>query len=524
MNALRARACAAALFVVLGGSACGAKAPSTRPTQVESADLLQQVPADTPFLVHLFPEMVDNIGIGFGGEIVAKLKSRILSPEKLSGSSPKDRIKSEIGRELAPYDAAALARVGWDVDHSELVIYGHGIVPVLRASMDGAKARAALQRVIARAGVDVPMRDAGGAPYIVVSTKPDAPSLVVMFHAHQVAAALTYEPDAIVSHLALLEPAVPAFEETRGAWPRDPGAPRNAAVFFAINPHGIARAMRAGDFPLLSRGEHVEPPCMNALADVVDDLPKVVNEYWSDGDQAWTSYSLSKNALLAELVDGAPGLPHWIDDPLPDIELGVGIEPAKILAFVQDVWSRAQATQSVCGRDAQPALEFGPHGAALSHVRGLTVAGDIHGKNVHLGGELVADDAAPVWSWIGPTFFGQALPDLEPNKITPLGNLNNLELALGFNEKQIWGSLGSAERALQLGKPGLVPPVPGTLLRFHISQRLIHAVRAGEVFFFGFDFAGEGTQYDSGMDIDASVRGDVVVVRTWGSMKVAKRK
>jgi hypothetical protein len=528
MTIRRAGALTMALFMSLGG--CGSKGTSkerAKDTPAAAAgtsdDLLRYVPTDTAYVAHMSSDMFKVTDTWLTAMLMPDLKGAIIGREALPGATPKERLRSEIARELAPLDASALARIGWDAERSSAVVYGHGLVPVLRASMNGATARAALTRAAKRAGIELESLEANGTPYTIIppTGEHDVP-IAVVFHAHQVVAAMTSELAPVLPHLMSLEPATPSFATDRGAKPRNPSAPASARVFIAAEPERVAGALRAGELRLVSRDPRFTAQCASEIADLIDELPAFTDEMWIEDDVAIHSYTFAKNPLIERLVPADPELPRWIDKPEPPLQVALGISPAPFLTWLEEFSKRNQVRRRACGKDVQTPLELGPHLAALSHVKSLVIAGDVRGKSVHLGAAIDVDDTAPVLAWIGATFFGQPLPELPLDQLVGLVEVNGMKFGLVRSEGAIFAALGSTDRLSQLAKLEGVSSPAGTIARAYMDVELARDIRAGKVDFFGSNMKPvSGPTFDSGVMIDVSVLGDVLVIHQAGSTQMA---
>ncbi len=514
---------AAVISVSLVG--CGAKAGTPSDTRIpKQSDLLTYVPADTPYVVHLVPEQLAMMGPGLTREFVEGVAGRVLGREELPTAEPGARLRSELARELMPLDAKALARVGWDPERSEAVLYGHGLVPVLRASLDGAKARAALERAAARAKITIDAREQDGVPYVILPPYGEQKlSVVIAFHATQVTAAITLEPEQIIIQLVSLEPAATSLATSYGKKPRDPGAPTSAWLFAAVEPARIAERLRAGDLALLTRKPDFTPACTASLADFVAELPPITNEVWREGDVVSMSYTLAMTPVVANVVADNPGI-RWVADPEPDVQLATSLRAGKVLGFFEAMWSKQQQVRAACGDEVETDFGLPAALAPLDHVTGLVIAGDVKGDAIHLGARLDVDEVAPLWTWIGEQFGTGSLPEMPENEINSLGKVNGLELALGHRPTTILGSHGAHDRVIQLSKGEGMVTLPRTLLRCHVGRDVMRKIRSGEISFFGIKPRPvHGDVYDSGMDIDVSLYGELLVARTTGTAVLATK-
>jgi hypothetical protein len=505
---------ASALLVPLAG--CGSTASSSRPAASRApTDLLTFVPSETPYVANLTPEIIELTVDTLGAQLLGKLRSKIIDEEKLPASTPRERLRSEILRELAPFDTAALAKVGWDSKKASAVVYGVGLTPVLRATMNGPNARALIERAATRAGITLETRESGGVPFAIIpALEESGPSIVVAFHPQQIAAALTKKPDEIVSHLVSLAPAAPSLATSNGAKPRDPTAPAGAQLYFAIEPARIADALRGGDLVVLSVANDATPACLNSVADLIDDVPPITYELWREGDTAIGSYTFPINALLAGVIPTNVALPRWVDNPAPDAQLAVGLKLGPVFALVDDIAGRIQDTRVACGKEREPSPQLSKDFEALTHVHGLNAVGELDRNAIRYAAVLDTDDGAAVWKWIGAHLGSVPLPDLPPHEIHRLGEIGGFPFMAGYDSTTIVASLGAIEHAEKFIRPGAFKPVKGSFLHLHLSRDLVRAVRAGQVPFFGADF-----ELDSGNDIVASVFGGMVVVRTTGDLR-----
>ena len=174
--------------------------------------MIDQVPSDTPYAMSFDQNLLaaTTFEVDTVRSIVeGLLRDAVLSPQAAATASSEDRFASEVARELLPFDDAALRRIGWLPGESELVVYGHGLIPVARLRADGRAAHAAWRRVSARAGLALPEASWRGVPYVRLPPRGKrTQTIVVAFLPHQVALTLTTRPEAILDYLIDEAPAV----------------------------------------------------------------------------------------------------------------------------------------------------------------------------------------------------------------------------------------------------------------------------------------------------------------------------
>ena len=458
---------------------------ATAPGPAASRSLLIHVPTTTPYVVQLTQ---GQLGMFSGSSesveliqsIVSGLAAELLDPEAPPPSDAPTRLRAALARELMPFDDTALARVGWQAGRSEAVLYGEGLVPVLRVRLDGDTARAALRRAITRAQVTVTEGEQAGVPYVrLPPLAPDQLPVVIAFHRDQVALAFTLAPDEVLPHLASLAPALPSIATDRGRKPRDPAAPADAWMLFAIDPSRVASALRAGDLRKVVRAPQLDDACVARIAALLDRLPPFANDFWRVGDQVTTSYLLALTPELRAPFEAAPGLPLWLTTPVPGVQLAVGFRPAPVLALLDRLSAELEATRTSCGRPPRAPLALSSALGELAAIESFAVVGDAQDGALHLAGAFVTGDAGPVWTALARLLPVPIGPLPEDRKLRPLPPVNGLPTFLGHAGPILLGGLGSMTWVEHLTETGWTP-VPDVLLRARVERALMLRFRNGE--------------------------------------------
>src|SRR5688500_14221462 len=168
----------AAILLVVLAAACGSKTARTSGPRLspQGDALLRRVPADTPYLVAVLEPMPAgymkkeagvlrqlDAGVQYLDGLTRQAREAGLSVDQLE---PEARLVfeavAELGGRITP---ESLARIGIGADLRG-VLYAVDLLPVAHLLLsDGAKLRAAVDRVVAKAGYQLPVVRAGGREY-----------------------------------------------------------------------------------------------------------------------------------------------------------------------------------------------------------------------------------------------------------------------------------------------------------------------------------------------------------------------
>lgn len=385
--------------------ACSGAAPAVAPPVAPpriAARVIDQVPSDTPYAMAMDQTMLSATTFEVAAirtAIEAGLREAVLSPAAAATASIEDRLGSEVARELLPFDDAALRRIGWLPGVSEVVLYGHGLIPVLRLRADGRAALAAWRRVSARAGLQMPESSWRGVPYIrLLPRGKRTQTIVIAFLPRQVAATIAMQPDAVLDHLI---DEAPVADPLMPRWLRahfDPERPADAWPYLWVNASAAAPRVRDG-LDLAQLG-FVEPPgCRAAIADAAGALPTLSAMYWRVGADMVASYAMPLPPAWRALIDPDRAVAHWLRDARPGLQLGWRVPADELVAGVTAVAAPVRAALQACGDPVEDALA--PLAALpLRQLRGGTMAVEVVDGAGLAVASLEALDVGALWSWL----------------------------------------------------------------------------------------------------------------------------
>lgn len=385
--------------------ACSGAAPAVAPPVPAprvAARVIDQVPSDTPYAMAMDQTMLSATTFEMTvmrTMIETELRKAVLTPAAAATASTSDRLGSEVARELLPFDDAALRRVGWLPGESELVLYGDGLIPVLRLRADGRAALAAWRRVSARAGVKVPESSWRGVPYLqILPQGKRTQTIVVAFLPRQVAITLALRPDAILDHLI---DEVPAADPLLPRWRRahiDAERPAEPSPLMWVNASAAAPRLRDG-LDLAQLGEVLAPACRRAAAEAVVGLPPFSVMYWRDDEEFVASYAIPLPAALRSVVGEGHAAVHWLADARPGVQLAWGVPADELVAGVRGLVAPIFAALRACGKPAPDELAAFD-ALPLRQLRGGAAALEVTDGTAAAVVALTALDVGALWSWL----------------------------------------------------------------------------------------------------------------------------
>lgn len=399
------RALRIVVLIAATALACGGApppvAPPAKPAAV-AARVVDQVPSDTPYVMAMDQTMLSAATfemVAARSAIEAGLRAAILSPAAAATAAVEDRLGNEVARELLPFDDAALRRIGWLPGESELVVYGHGLLPILRVRADGRAALAAWRRVSTRAGVTLPESDWRGVPYIQVPPRGKrTQTIVVAFLPRQVVATLAMRPDAVLDHLI---DEAPAADPLMPRWQRahlDPERPDDAWPYLWLNPGAAAPRLRDG-LDLAYLGLVKPPKCRAAMAAAAAALPNLSAMYWRAGDDIVASYAVPLPTVWQPLFGEGRAVAHWLADARPGVQLGWRVPADELVAGIAAIAAPVRAALRACGEPADDALA-NLASLPLRQLRGGTVTAEVVDGVAAVVISLEALDVGALWGWL----------------------------------------------------------------------------------------------------------------------------
>ena len=441
VRALRVVVLSAAAAALACGGAPPPTAPPPKPAAI-AARVIDQVPSDTPYAMSFDQNLLaaTTFEVDTVRSIVeGLLRDAVLSPQAAATASSEDRFASEVARELLPFDDAALRRIGWLPGESELVVYGHGLIPVARLRADGRAAHAAWRRVSARAGLALPEASWRGVPYVRLPPRGKrTQTIVVAFLPHQVALTLTTRPEAILDYLIDEAPAVdPLLPRWRRAHV-DPDRPADAWPVTWINAGAAAPRLRDGD-DLAQLDWAASAACRAAVVDAVAGVPTVSAMYWRDGDELVASYAVPLPAALRSLFAASHGRGHWLDDARPGLQVAWRVPADELVQGAAAVATPIVAALRACDEPvAEPFAAFAR--LPLRQLRGGTVAMEVTDGEAALVVALEALDVGMLWAWLQQVLPLRAFP--RPGEVQAVPLMPGQTLFATATSREIGFSVG----------------------------------------------------------------------------------
>ncbi|HVK78522.1 MAG TPA: hypothetical protein VM734_34720 [Kofleriaceae bacterium] len=497
---------------------------STAPARAPS--LLAYVPADTPYVFHVGADMFSLPSISFDyrtarSKIVTGLSAAVLPADELAEAAPRERLGSELARELLPLDEQARARVGWIAGKSGFVLYGLGLVPVLRVRLDGTQARAALGRVLARAKIEVAEARWHDVPYVLLPPlAASAPPLVVVFHPDQVVAAFAREPHEILPHLADRNP-LPASLASWNPRRADPDVPADANLMFLFEPARAAARLRTADDLAQLTARSVDRACLGAIAGLLDGLPALTNSHWVDGPRVGSAYTIELAPATAKALRAGAGIPHWLtDDARPRIQFAFAIPLAALEAAARRFYAALAATDRACDPDEpMPAFpdalrELGPlaHATGGSYVLEIEPGRGDRPDQIGMAGLIAVPDVAGVWAWLSRMVPLGPLPPVGEVLPFPLGT-DQVRIMVG--PRAVGGSAGAFD-ASRLRRLMTSDGLGGVVAALEVDAAAVESVRGGAQIF------GEPMDDEEDEDDDEPVHDTLIFARIAGNHLVMR--
>lgn len=441
----RGRPLGVVILIAAMALACGGAAPAAAPPVVAprvAARVVDQVPSDTPYVTAMDQAMLAATTFevaAIRSAVETGLREAVLSPAAAATASVEDRLGSEVARELLPFDDAALRRIGWLPGVSEVVLYGHGLIPVLRLRADGRAALAAWRRISARAGLQMPESSWRGVPYIQLPPRGKrTQTIVIAFLPRQVVATIAMHPDAVLDHLI---DEAPAPDPLMPRWRRahfDPERPADAWPYLWVNASAAAPRVRDG-LDLAQLGFAKPPACRAAIADAADALPTLSAMYWRAGADMVASYALQLPPAWRALIDRDRAVAHWLRDARPGLQLGWRVPADELVAGLTAIVAPIRAALQACDDPVEDALAPLAR-LPLRQLRGGTIAVEVVDGAGLAVASLEALDVGALWSWLQSLLPVGAFP--RPGEVRTVPLLPGLTLLAIATSREIGLSVG----------------------------------------------------------------------------------
>jgi hypothetical protein len=377
----KAHDAAAAAPVVAVAPAIDAPVVDTAVVTGPRDPLFGQIPHDTPYLFiqreqGVFGKTPTDALLELRGSV--KPWFGLFVPDD-SQITPSGRLAVAAARLFLDLDEATLRKIGFGDPARTMVMYGLGLVPVVRLEVDGALLRERFMAEAARAGAAQPFADWHGRPYVQWSLGDGGAALVVMFRDDQLAIAIARNAADVLPHLAGEAPAPVPLDEA--ALLRAGGVSGTLTMW--IDPARAAALVGgtgAGALPAL-----VDAPagCGAALAPVIAGLPPIAAAATASGDRVAVTMRVGPVPMFAETLRGvAHPIAHWPTAPPPRdtayYGLGMGVLP--ILTTVAGFADRMGAASAACGGEPpgpSKALLVTLAGAPLAALEGFSAIQDV---------------------------------------------------------------------------------------------------------------------------------------------------
>ncbi|MCA9527244.1 MAG: hypothetical protein KC549_13220, partial [Myxococcales bacterium] len=329
-------------------------------TAIAAEALLAPVPADTPYVMaNLAPLPADfqaKLGTALD-PLLKKFEAELVKEKASLGDSPEDKLGKAIVEELeGNLSRAGMEKLGLDPD-MRFVIYGMGLMPVLRMQLkDAATFQATVARVEAKAGLKAPTAKLGDQTYWLVQE--DGMTIAIAVVGNFLVAGVV--PDALApkalplmfGQAAPSASASAAFKASAQKHGFQGFAGYIDATIIASTVMGDAQGLSGEIFTALSKGEApvLPPVCKTEISGMVANFPRVAFGYTEvSGQRIAARYILeAKPALAQELKGLTNAVPGLGKDEGALLAFGAGLNLQKALDFAKAKAGAVKAAPYQC--------------------------------------------------------------------------------------------------------------------------------------------------------------------------------
>ncbi|MEZ4469580.1 MAG: hypothetical protein R3F60_02020 [bacterium] len=327
---------------------------------VTAAALLAPVPADTPYVMANLAPLPADFSAKLGtalDPLFKKLEAELASEKGRLGDSPEDKLGKAVIEELeGNLSRAGMEKLGLDPD-MRFVIYGLGLMPVMRIQLkDAATFKATIARIEGKAGMKAPTAKLGEQEYWLVQE--NGMTIAVGIVGNFLVAGVV--PDATAPKALPLMFGQAAPEQTASAAFMASAAKHGFkgfagyidATLIAATVMGDAKGLAGEIFTALSKGEapQLPPVCKTEIGDMVAQFPRVAFGYTEiSGQKVAARYILeTKPALAQELKGLTNAVPGLGKDEGALLAFGAAINVQKALDFAKAKAKAIQAAPYQC--------------------------------------------------------------------------------------------------------------------------------------------------------------------------------
>lgn len=372
--------------------------------------------------------------------------------------------------ELLDSKVAQLA--GWREGESVMVMYGLGFDTVVRATLDGAKLRATIERAAATSGYPLTSTTANGRALYRVEIPAPAFTiwLLLAIDDHGVVAAFTGDPDRLTEHVVAASPTGPRYDTAAVVAAAYPDGRPNARFSGALHPSRLADALGA---LVARRPSWLAPfePCAAAAVGLLAATPSV-RMGWVPGKGTFEAvFVVDASASTVERLGRAQrALPRWREGD-GRMRLGLGVGPTTLVDVVEPWFTTFDSTASACGGG----------GTAVATLRSLVAPAPMalidaavvewNPKTKGIAAAVVGRDLAALWASLRGMLPLRPQPPAPRELVTMPGAVAlGATDALGFG---VGDSPTDAVTELLAASPG-----PPAVLSFEMGRDVLDMARA----------------------------------------------
>ena len=373
--------------------------------------LLEYVPADTPYaLVVLDPAaMSASTSWAHVDRIVAALHDNLVARRpSLDEMGGDHRFLAELFFELGGrFNTRSLARLGID-EHSQAVLYGWGLAPVLRIHLDGAAFQAAIDRAARRARYTLPVRKRGNRSYYAFAL--DKVTLLAVVGPGEVTLALARDPEPLLPHVVGDERPATSLAATGALGKLAARWQMRGDTAFLLDPGQAAAHIRKRGPGVDALIRDDERACAEAIAGAFGDLPRMT--MFGDASKPDHSDAVFAFELGADRGRRAAGavtaIPRWpADRGAAKLLVGLGVRPMTLIDGLAGWIDEISPKLVACGSKSDDKASAGLAPLRMSplpQVTGATVAVrelDLDKGKFGVAAVIALPDPVAVWKLLG---------------------------------------------------------------------------------------------------------------------------
>lgn len=479
------------------------------------AELAAFVPADTAAALFFDRALIDHPLVG-GDAALAEPRRDLAAAAAGPRTTPAERFWGLIAEELAPLDKDALRRFGWISGKSTVVVYTVGLVPVVRARVDGKTFRAMLDRASAASGLKPTEGNWQGKPYLSFKPGEEEMQILLAISDDQVVMAVASRPERVLGHLTDF---APRPDSLASAWPIADGAGR----FSWLEPSRFGALIADPEQLRILIGDDEDTPnatCLGAVGRFIATLPRMTSTTIGDDRRFSMQVVFELSDEVAAMLRGGP-VPGWPDDgkrKVPTMRMGMGAAPYPLVVRAIGLAGDVVAAGAACGGEADmPAMaKMVAELAPLQIVQGATWEMAVFdGVEVTMTLALAVRDVPALW-----TMLATAVPMLG-RTVPAIGEVRDVPgpgpIKIGVGRDRMVGSIGAgADRRVRDYLDAA--PGPRTPMISRIDLEMMTGFRDGSFRFLGEpmkdDDPDDGTPILGDVILDSRVEGSRLIIDT----------